>query len=238
MTDGTSAATGEAGGWLERVRASVDAGMNKAIAVQEPMVLRLAQRVGYNDEAITPAQAITALEKYYRNTVVAMGTAAGASAFLPGVGTAAGAALNVAEVGTYLEATMVYCLTLAHIHDVHVHDLDRRRLLLYAVVLGDSGSETVTKIAERFGKHWGKKITSAIPAQAVRSANKALSHNFITKWGTKQGVLVLGREIPLGIGAGVGAGGNWLIARGTIKAARGAFGPPPKHWPERDYADR
>jgi hypothetical protein len=40
--------------------------------------------------------------------------------------------------------------------------------------------------------------------------------------------LLLGRAVPFGIGAGIGAAGNAALARGVIRAARRSFGPPPK----------
>ena len=232
MADATGSAAGAGTGQRQaKVRAAVETGINRAIAVQEPAVLRLSRRAGYDDPSVTPSQAVAALETYYRNTVVGLGAAGGATAAVPGIGTAAGVIANVGEIGAYLEATMLYCLALAQINGVEIKDLDRRRLLLYAVLLGDSGARTVTKAADRVGKHWGKKLAGSISVDSVRAINKVLGHNFVTKFGTKQGILVLGREIPFGIGAGVGAGGNWLVARGTIKASRAAFGPPPEQWP-------
>ena len=230
MADATGPEGKAGGNRLAKVRAVIDAGINRAITVQEPAVHRLARIAGYEAPDVTPAEAVASLERYYRNSVVGLGAAAGATAAVPGVGTAAGVVANVGEVGAYLEATMLYCLALAHIHGVEIKDLDRRRLLLYAVLLGDGGAQTVTKAADRLGKHWGKKLAGSISAESIRALNKVLGHNFITKWGTNQGILVLGREIPFGIGAGVGAGGNWIVARSTIKAARAAFGAPPKQW--------
>jgi hypothetical protein len=61
--------------------------------------------------------------------------------------------------------------------------------------------------------------------------NKTLGYRFVTKYGTKQGILVLGREVPFGIGAAIGGGGNYLIGQGSVRAARKAFGPPPPDWP-------
>lgn len=216
---------------LPKLRAALETGINRSIAVQEPTVRRLSKLVGYEVSGVTPSQAVASLEAYYRNSVVGLGAAAGATAAVPGVGTAIGIAANVGEIGAYLEATMLYCLALAHVHGVEIQDLDRRRLLLVAVLLGDGGARTVTKAADRVGKHWGKKLVGSISAESVKAANKVLGHNFVTKFGTKQGILVLGREIPFGIGAGVGAAGNWFVARATIKAARAAFGPPPEQWP-------
>lgn len=62
---------------------------------------------------------------------------------------------------------------------------------------------------------------------AIHSANRVLGPRFITKYGTKQGLLVLGRQVPFGVGAVIGAGGNATLGRATVLAARNAFGPPP-----------
>jgi hypothetical protein len=214
-----------------RVRRALESGLDKALAVQHPVVERLTRRVGVGDPEVTPAQAVAALETHYQRTVVGLGAAAGSSSFLPGLGTAAGIVVNVGEIGAFLEATALFCLALAELHDVQVTDLDRRRLLLYAVLLGDAGSEAVKRASERIGKHWAKRLVAGISPASLKQVNKILGHNFVTKYGTKQGILVLGREVPFGIGAGLGAGGNYLLARATIKAARGAFGPAPKAWP-------
>lgn len=214
-----------------RVRRALETGLDKALAVQQPVVERLARRVGLGDTEVTPTQAVAALEAHYRRTVVGLGAAAGSSSFVPGLGTAAGVVVNVGEIGAFLEATALYCLALAELHDVQVTDLDRRRLLLYAVLLGDAGSEAVKKASERIAKHWAKRLVAGISPAALKQVNKILGSNFVTKYGAKQGILVLGREIPFGIGAGVGAGGNYLLARATISAARGAFGPAPRAWP-------
>ncbi len=66
----------------------------------------------------------------------------------------------------------------------------------------------------------------------IDAVNGKLGPRFITKWGTNQGILVLGREIPFGIGVGIGAGGNFLVGKGSVPAARIAFGPAPETWPE------
>jgi hypothetical protein len=68
--------------------------------------------------------------------------------------------------------------------------------------------------------------------KVINEVNNKLAPRFIAKWGTKQGVLVLGREIPFGIGAGIGAAGNFLIGQASVRAARRAFGPAPEAWPD------
>jgi len=55
----------------------------------------------------------------------------------------------------------------------------------------------------------------------------------VTRFGARQGALLVGRALPLGIGAGIGAAGNAALARGAISTARRAFGPPPDLFPAR-----
>ncbi|HEX5568366.1 MAG TPA: hypothetical protein VFY14_15825, partial [Streptomyces sp.] len=81
------------------------------------------------------------------------------------------------------------------------------------------------------GQHWGRQIVAKVPAETLRQVNKILGRNFITKYGTKQGIIVLGRVAPFGIGAVIGGGANAAIATLTVKASRRAFGPPPTSWP-------
>lgn len=42
---------------------------------------------------------------------------------------------------------------------------------------------------------------------AVKQANKILGPRFNTKYGTKTGILVLGKQVPLPIGSGIGGVG-------------------------------
>jgi hypothetical protein len=65
---------------------------------------------------------------------------------------------------------------------------------------------------------------------AIDAANKMLGPRFITKWGTKQGILVLGKQVPLMIGAAIGGGGNGLFGWFVVKSARKVLGPAPESW--------
>jgi hypothetical protein len=179
-----------------------------------------------------PSEIITSLEKQFLASVSAIGAASGGAAAAPGVGTAVAFGLTAFEIGGVVEATALFALSVAEVHDVRVSDLERRRTLVTAILFGEGASGFVEKAAGKIGKYWGKNLVDAIPMAVINDVNKKLAPRFITKWGTKQGVLVLGREIPFGIGAGIGAGGNFLIGRGSVQAARRAFGPAPATWPE------
>jgi hypothetical protein len=63
--------------------------------------------------------------------------------------------------------------------------------------------------------------------------DERLTRVLLARFGTRQGALLIGRAVPLGIGAGIGAVGNAVLARSAIAAAREAFGPAPTRFPPR-----
>lgn len=206
---------------------ALTSGLEKALHAQQSAVTAYVQRARRRRPDATPAELIVTLEKQYLTAVTGTGAAVGASAAAPGVGTSFALAVSAGETVTFLETTMLFTLAVAEIHGVAVEDIQRRITLLFAVLLGDSGPKLVQKIAGRTGKHWGKLATDAIPMSAIRSINKTLGRWVVTKYGTKQGILVIGRAAPFGIGAGIGAGGNLIVGRSVIAGMRHAFGPPP-----------
>lgn len=71
-----------------------------------------------------------------------------------------------------------------------------------------------------------------MPITTLRRINGILGRHFVTKYGTKQGIIVLGRMAPFGIGALIGGGANAALAALAVRAGRRAFGPAPAAWPE------
>lgn len=201
--------------------------LDKALAIQRPIVLRHLARMRRTRPNSSPAEIIHALEKHYLATVVSSGVAVGGTAAAPGVGTAAALALSVGEVGVFLEASVLFSLAIAEVHGVTIDDLERRRTLVLAVVLGNSGSATVERIAQRTGHHWARMAINSIPIETIRAINRVLGRNFVTKFGTKEGIIVLGRVVPFGIGAVIGGGANAALGTTVTRAAKRAFGPPP-----------
>ncbi|GBF17771.1 hypothetical protein Br6_05178 [Rhodococcus sp. Br-6] len=91
------------------------------------------------------------------------------------------------------------------------------------ILAGGGGSAFFGKAAARTWPYLGKLLTNAVPASTIRSANRVLGRNFVTRYGTRQGILVLCKSAPFGIGAAVGAGGNILLAQTIVKATRKAI---------------
>ena len=214
-------------GTLEPVRTGLTSALDKALHLNQGMVDAYLARARRSRPDAAPAEIVASLERQYLAAVTTLGIGAGATAAMPGTGTAVGLAVNLAEVATFIEASAVFALAVAGVHGVRVDELERRRTLVTAVLLGNGASSLVQKAAGRTGPYWGRNLARAIPMTTIHAVNRVLGPRFVTKYGTKQGILVLGRELPFGIGAAIGGGGNALLGRATVTAARRAFGPAP-----------
>ncbi|MGI8679540.1 MAG: hypothetical protein ACR2LX_12815 [Jatrophihabitans sp.] len=181
---------------------------------------------------MTPAEAITQLERLYRRTVIGIGGASGAAAAVPGVGTAASVASGAAEITAFVSASVMYVLALAELYGVPVSDPDNRRALVVAVLVGE-GADRVIAGAASDSAHWAQMLGKTTSKERITGINGRLTRMLLTRFGARQGALLFGRALPLGIGAGIGAAGNAALAKGAIKSARRAFGPPPKAFPPR-----
>ncbi|MFE4994622.1 hypothetical protein ACFRH4_25345 [Streptomyces mirabilis] len=207
--------------------------LDKALVAQQPLASKNVERLRRVHPDDTPQELIRRLDRYYLASVTASGGASGAAGIVPG----AAIPTALADVMLFTEASVFYTLSLAEVHGLHPEDLERRRLLALTVLLGDGAKTALDKTIGRTGPYWARRIVSAIPMSTINKANKVLGPRFITKYGTKQGVLVLSKQVPLGVGAALGAGGNHVFGRLTIKSARSIFGEPPSSWDDGDRED-
>lgn len=82
--------------------------------------------------------------------------------------------------------------------------------------------------------YWSKKVIEKIPMSSIQAVNKVLGPRFLTKYGTKQGIATLGKQLPFMIGAGVGAMSNEAFGELSIKAIEKFLGPVPETWSDSD----
>ncbi|MGC5377502.1 hypothetical protein ACPXB1_03360 [Micromonospora sp. DT68] len=208
--------------------------LDKALDAQGAMVRKNIARARQRNPEATPAEVIRNLERMYVSALTGTGAAVGGAAAAPGVGTGVALALSAGELFSSLELSALFALSIAEVHGVPIDELERRRTIVMGIMLGGSGSATITKVAERTGQHWGRQVVAKVPAQTLRQINKILGKNFVTRYGTRQGVIVLGRAAPFGIGAVIGGGANAALATLAVRASRRAFGPPPTSWPGQE----
>lgn len=204
--------------------------LDKAISAQSHLVRKNIARARQRNPEATPAEVIRGLERMYVGALTGSGAAVGGTAAAPGVGTGVALALSAGETFSSLELSALFALSVAEVHGVPLDEVERRRTIVMGVMLGGSGSATISKVAERTGQHWGRQVIAKVPVEALRQINKVLGRNFVTKYGTRQGIIVLGRVAPFGIGAVIGGGANAAMGALAVKAARRAFGPPPESW--------
>jgi hypothetical protein len=214
------------------VERTLDAALDKALTVQRPVVQAYLDRVRRKHPELTPAELVEQLEKRYLATVVGIGGASGAAAAVPGVGTVAAIASGAAEITAFVSASAMFVLALAELHKVPVSDPDVRRALVVSVLVGEGAIPALGSAAAGHA-HWADVLSRSTPKDKITGINSHLGRLLVRRIGTRQGALLFGRALPLGIGAAIGAGGNAALARGAISAARKAFGPPPKKFPGR-----
>ena len=209
--------------------------LDKALALQSPLTQRHIARMRRNRPDATPHQIVGRLNAELRAATISAGVGVGAAAAAPGIGTGVALAVSGGEAVAFFNATVLYILARAEVQGVKIQDVERRRTLVMAVMLGDAGAKGVEQVAERTGQHWARQLVRSIPKSKIIAINKVLGHNFVTKYGTRQGILVLGRVVPFGIGAVIGGTANGLFTQGVITAADRAFGTPSPSW-ETDRA--
>jgi hypothetical protein len=81
--------------------------------------------------------------------------------------------------------------------------------------------------------HWAQVLGRSASRERIAGVNAKLARHAVGRFGRRQGALALGRALPLGVGAGIGAIGNAALARTVIASARAAFGPPPRTFPPK-----
>ncbi|TDW15509.1 hypothetical protein [Kribbella kalugense] len=204
--------------------------LDKAIAVQSSLVQKSIARARQRNPDATPEQVIRSLERMYVSALTGTGAAVGGVAAAPGVGTGVALALSTGEGLSSLELSALFALSIAEVHGVPLDELERRRTIVMGIMLGGSGSAIIGRVAERTGQHWGRQVVAKVPVETLRQINKVLGKHFVTKYGTKQGIIVLGRVAPFGIGVVIGGGANAALAALAVRAGRRAFGPPPESW--------
>lgn len=213
------------------VEVAIDDALDKALSVQHGAVLKYIARAQRRDPALTPFQLIERLEKRYRASVISIGAVSGGASAAPGVGTAASVATSVVEIGAFVEATALFALARAEVQGITVTDIPTRRALVLSVLLGESGVQALEQAGGMGAGTWSAALRHGVPRESLSHVNKALMKHFVTRFAGSQGALVVGRALPLGIGAAIGGAGNYAVARGAINASRRLFGPPPHDFP-------
>ncbi|MFE6864503.1 hypothetical protein [Nocardia sp. NPDC057668] len=193
---------------------------DKSLLAADNLVAVRVDRIRERHPKATNEQLVKKLETSFLSGVVASGAATGGVAAVPGAGTVAALATVGADTSWFLTASIAHVLSVLRVHGIHLTDLEHQKAVVLTVLAGGSGSTFVGKAAGRTGAHLGSLLTKSVPNSTIQAVNKVLGRHFVTKMGTKSGVLVIGKAAPFGIGMAIGAGGNLVMAKGVIKTTR------------------
>lgn len=201
----------------------------KVLESQLPIAVNTVSRLRRVHPDKSPKELVGIVDKSYMGLVTGSGASAGLASVVPN-GPVQGP-VAVVDLAAFLEASVMYVLTVSEIYGVDIEDFERRRFLVMTALLGNSGTTTVTQaLGKKTVPYWSHKIINAILMKAINQANKVLGPRFITKYGAKQGVLVLGKQLPLALGAVVGAGGNATFGYFVTRSTKRLLGTAPQDW--------
>lgn len=222
------------------IRPEVSGLLKKAVERQMPLVEANLRRARRSRPNASPAEIEVTLEKQFLATVTSSGAAIGVASIMPGVGTAVGLGLSAGATIVFLEASALYALSVAALHNIHVIDPDGATVAVMAIMLGEEGTGLMQMLAGRvagkelsavsaWGSVLGKKsaLGGGLSNPLAGMVAKKIQKMFIHRMVVSQGGAFVGRVLPMGIGAVVGGAGNLMLGKAIVKATKLAFGPPP-----------
>lgn len=219
---------------LTDLKSIINSTFDKALEIQYPLAIKNVERLRRVHPNKSPKELLAYLDKHYLRAVAITGFAAGTAAAVPNGVVQMPVAL--ADLLSSLEASVFYALCAMEIYGVSIEDHERRRLIVTIVLVGDSAAtKALRSLNKRTVPYWSKKLINSIPMSTIKRFNKVLGPRFIIKYGTKQGVLVLGKQVPVFLGAGIGAIGNTLFGHFTIASVKKVFGDTPDAWDDDKY---
>ena len=207
--------------------------IERSTRVQGPAAEAYVARLRRAHPGAGPAEIVAMLEKRYLAALTASGAAVGSTATVPGVGTLTALSAGAGETVFFLEATAVFVLANAVVYGIPADHRERRRALVLAVLVGDDSKRALGELigpARTNGAELAEGM-AALPMSTLARLNTRLLKYAVKRYTVKRGALMLGKMLPVGIGAAIGGAGNRMVAKKIVRNAHSAFGPPPARWP-------
>lgn len=213
--------------------------LDKVLYLQRPVVLAHLRSIRLRYPQAQAADILTILERRYLAAVSGTGAAVGATAVVPVIGTGVTLALSGAETLGFLESTTLFAQSVAELHDIAMTDPERSRALVLTLLLGSEGTALLKQFSQQANgsgasrpEFWGELLTKSLPQAAIGPTVDRLKSAFLHRLATHGSASIVGKALPFGIGAAVGAGGNFILGRRVVTGARKAFGKAPATIPD------
>ena len=213
--------------------------LDTAMGWQTSLITGYVQQLHARNPRETPAQIQGRIDDHFLALVTGSGGAAGGAAVIPGVGFVTGLGAVALESVVFLEIAAWHTLASASLRGIDIGEVERRRSLVLVTLMGASGTALVA--AAMGDEPLRKRAPAKDPAASLiarlgipqlRGLNKALIKQAQKRIAKSARLAVIGKLMPMGIGAVVGAGANRKIGKTLLERARLALGPIPATWPE------
>lgn len=167
---------------------------------------------------------ISALTDSFARELGVAGAAAGAAAAAPTVGTAATLAATTAELAWFTARAGDLILTIAAVHGRPDPTVDERRAWVLAVLIyGSSARDGFARAINEASTGVAPAANHRVSLATLQTANRLMSRSLIRRYGSRRGMIALGRALPIGIGAVIGGSANYLAIRSLARNADGFF---------------
>lgn len=192
---------------------------------QEPVVDRYLRRLRDAHAHESDEELSARAERHYLGLVTASGITVGLISVVPGVGTVLGLLASGVEAVFFLEVSAGFAVANADLRGREIADPRARRDLVFAVVLGESGTEPAGRDVRGSARDWPGWVADRIPG--LRNLDDSFAKRFFVRFAAKRAVLVFGRALPVGLGAVIGGVGNLALGRAVVSRAQRSIAPGP-----------
>lgn len=163
---------------------------------------------------------IKSLTRSFARELAAFGAGAGAASATPFVGPGLTMLAATAELAWFTTRAGDLILTIAALHGRPEPTVDERRAWVLAVLIfGGSARDGFTKAVNEASTGLRPISTTRLPIATLQNVNRLMSRRLIRRYGSRRGAIALGTAMPLGIGALVGGGANFVAVRNLAKHA-------------------
>jgi len=201
-------------------------------AVEQRYAAALAEvarlREEHPDEPVE--QLVNRLVRRYAKDMAVGGAVAGGAAAAPVAGMAVAAASAGVESAYSVSRLGEMIMAIGILHGHSPTSVEERRAAVLAVMgMADGAAIGVSGLAARAGSRGGARLLRRVAPASGATAGAGRTRVALSKLGARRGPWSAAALVPYGIGAGVGAAGNALLARAVGRAAREYYASHPRH---------
>jgi hypothetical protein len=91
--------------------------------------------------------------------------------------------------------------------------------VLAVLIYGSTAREGFSRTMNEMNTGLSPATSSRVPIATLQAVNRAMAKVIVRRYGTRRGVIALGTALPLGIGALVGGGANFIAVRALARHA-------------------